>query len=522
MKKMKTNLKIMMLILMITSLNTSCSDDKLVEKPTTFATPNQLVTNKAGAEIYLAGAYDALQNLLGAGGDYKNRQPFAIHWGTTATDEVVTPGWEGARKIIFLQQVTPTESSVREMWKQLYQAVNQINSVIDRVSVLSENQISTADKENIIAQAKFLRAAAYFSLVSAWENVPLVEHETISLSQSSIEVPQSTADQTYQFIIKDLKYAISILPSKQGGGRATKGSSQALLAKVYLQMTGFPLKQTDKFAPAEALLSEVMSSGVYGLLPNYAQVFDLNHEQSVEMVFALGMQGPGISEGGNLGTFYGPNGSVRNGGGWGTCYINQEFESSYDRNDLRLRNNVAVHNADVTSPEAAVAVDPSTWSGDKTPWRGWKWHASKPNNYANDTPFDNPYIRYADVLLMYAEARNGQGKLTQSDIDLTVNKLRERARYIPTAVPNMVLGGKQQNADEILKERRQELCFEGWRRNDLIRFGKYKQTILAINQSGWSTAGNPGPNYQDFKIRWPIPDAEIKLNTKLKQNEGYN
>jgi hypothetical protein len=521
MKKMKKILKTLMLIIMIASLNTSCSDDKLVENPTTFATPNQLVTNKAGAEIYLAGAYDAIQNLLSAGGDYKNRQPFAIHWGTTATDEVVTPGWEGARKIIFLQQVTATEASVRELWKQLYQAVNQANSVIDRVSILSESQISNHDKESIIAQAKFIRAATYFALVSAWENVPIIEHETKDLSQSSIEVSQSKADVVYQFIIKDLKDAIAILPSKQGGGRATKGASQALLAKVYLQMTGFPLNQTDKFVPAEALLSEVMSSGTYDLLPNYANVFDLNHEQSVEMVFAFGMQGPGINEGGNLSTFYGPDGSVSNGGGWGTCYINQEFESSYDRNDLRLRNNIAVHNADLMTPEEAVAVDPSTWSGDKTPWRGWKWHASKPNNYANDTPFDNPYIRYADVLLMYAEARNGQGKLTQADIDVTVNRLRARARNTPTSVPNMVLGSKQQNSDEILSERRKELCFEGWRRNDLIRFGKYKETILAINQGGWSTAGNPGPNYQDFKIRWPIPHAEIQLNPKLIQNEGY-
>ncbi len=524
MKKTRTIFKSMALLLVVTAVIVSCSDDKLIEKPTTFASPDQLVQDKQGAEIYLAGAYSAIQNLLGSGGGRlpdgsRSYEPYQIHWGTTGTDEVVTPGWEGARKIIFLQQVTPTEISIRNMWNDLYRAVNQANSVIDRVSGMTESQIDTESKEYIIAQAKFIRAATYFALVVAWENVPLIKNETISLDD--IEVSQSSPQETYDFIIENLTEAIAVLPEEQGDGRATKGAAQALLGKVYLQMTGFPLNQTDKFALAQQQLQAVMDSGTYDLLPNYANVFDLDNEQSVEMVFSFPMDGPGLGEGGNLSTFYGPNGNVNNGGGWGTCYINQEFESSYDRDDLRLRNNVAVHNANSTSPEEAVAVDPNTWGTNKTGWRGWKTHAEKPNSYANDTPFDNPYIRFADVLLMFAEAKNGQGTLTQGDLDITVNRLRARARFIPTAVPDMVLGSQEENAAELLSERRKELCFEGWRRHDLIRFGKYGETIRAIDQGGWSTAGNPGPNYQDFEIRWPIPDAEMQLNPNLVQNEGY-
>ncbi len=517
MKKISTIFKSLILPFAVVLMLTSCNDDKLIENPSIFASPSQLVQDEAGAQIYLTGAYDAIQNTLGSGGNGK--EPYQIHWGTVATDEVVIPGWAGSRKILFLQQVSPTEVAVSDLWRELYQAVNQANSVIDRVGLMTADQIDADVQANIIAQAKFIRAATYFSLVVAWENVPLVKNETTSLD--NIEVPQSSPEDVYNFIIQDLTEAAAVLTAEQGGGRATKGAAQALLGKVYLQMTGFPLFQTDKFALAEQQLQDVMDSGVYDILPNYAHVFDLEHEQSVEMVFSLAMEGPGLNEGGNLSTFYGPNGSVNNGGGWGTCYINQEFESSYDRDDWRLRNNIAIHNANNTTPDEAVDVDPNTWSGDKTGWKGWKHHAASPNNYANDTPFDNPYIRYADVLLMYAEAKNGQGTLTQTDLDLTVNRLRARARVIPAAVPDMVVGSQSQNADELLSERRKELCFEGWRRHDLIRFGKYKETILAIDQAGWSTSGNPGPNYEDHEIRWPIPNSEMQLNPNLVQNEGY-
>ncbi|APZ45493.1 RagB/SusD family nutrient uptake outer membrane protein [Polaribacter reichenbachii] len=516
--KIKTNFKTIFLLLVTFSLVTSCSDVILKENPSTFVDPDALLVDKAGAEIYLVGAYDAIHNLLGSGGS--GVEPFAIHWGTIATDEVVVPGWGGAgRKEMYLQQVSPSMGSISSMWRQLYKAVNIANSVVDRVGAMTPDQIETEDKEYIVAQAKWIRAATYFALVNAFENVPLITNETIDLN--NLEVSQASPAEVYDFIVQNLIEAEAHLPSEQGGGRVTKGAANALLGKVYLQMTGFPLNQTDKFSLAEKALNKVITSGVYDLLPNYAEVFDLEHEQSVEMIISFSMEGPGLSEGGNLSTFYGPNGSVNEGGGWGTCYINHEFRKDYETDDLRLRNNIAVHNANDVSPEEAVEIDPSTWPATEGAWRAWKWHAEKPNSYANDTPFDNPYIRYADVLLLYAEALNGQGKLTQSVLDMTVNRLRGRARAVDGAVADMVLGSQQENADELLAERRRELCFEGWRRFDLVRYGKYKETILNINEAGWWNAGNPGVNYEDHEIRWPIPDSEMQLNPNLVQNPGY-
>ena len=486
----------------------SCDEDLLKEEPTTFVNPDTFLEDRQSAEIFLVGAYDAVQHIISSGGN--GRDAMRIHWGTVAADEVVLPGWAGDRKVMFLQQVTPGNVTVGRLWRFLYQGVNVTNSVIDRIGAMTADQIDDENKNRMIGEARFLRATLYFDLVSAWENVPLVKNEVVSLD--NLEVPQSTPQEVYEFIIEDLLFAESSLAEAQGGGRATKGAAQALLGKVYLQMTGFPLNQKDKFGLAAEKLEDVMNSGIYDLLPVYSHVFDLDHEQSIEMVFSIGMDGPGLNEGGLLSTFYGPNGSVNNGGGWGTCFINQEFEASYDRDDVRLKQNIAKHNQNDD-----VFVDGTN----PVSWRGWKHHAAKPNNYPNDTPFDNPYIRFADVLLMYAEAKLGQGALSQVILDQTINRVRARARGTAESVPDLILGSNEEMADAILNERRKELCLEGWRRNDLIRFGKYKEKILAIDQGGWSTAGNPGPNYEDFEIRWPIPEAELILNKRLVQNPGY-
>ena len=506
---MKYNFLIFYLSFFITiGLLVSCDDNFLTEEPTTFVNPDTFLEDTRSAETFLVGAYDAVQYIISSGGN--GQDGMRIHWGTVAADEVVIPGWEGDRKLMFLQQVTPSNVTVGNLWRFLYEGVNVTNSVVDRIGAMTADQIDAEDQNRMIAEARFLRATLYFDLVVAWENVPLVKNEVISLD--NLDVPQSSPAEVYDFIIEDLLFAETHLREEQGNGRATKGAVQAMLGKVYLQMTGFPLNQKDKFGLAAEKLEAVMNSGVYDLLPVYSNVFDLNNEQSVEMVFSIGMDGPGLGEGGLLSTFYGPNGSVNNGGGWGTCYINQEFEASYDREDVRLKQNVAKHNQNDD-----VFVD----GNNPVSWRGWKHHAEKPNNYPNDTPFDNPYIRYADVLLLYAEAKLGQGQLTQDILDQTVNRVRARARNTTDAVPDLQLGSDEEMLLALLDERRKELCLEGWRRGDLIRFGKYKEYVLAIDQGGWSTAGNPGPNYEDHEIRWPIPEAELVLNDKLVQNPGY-
>lgn len=497
---------------------TSCQDGFLDEKPTTFVNPDDFLTDLSAAETYLNGAYSATRDIVSSGSI--DNSGVAIHWGETGTDELVFPPWAvDDRKELFLYQITPTSDVTFVVWRDLYKAVNAANSVINRVGAMSPDLISNADQDRIIAEAKFLRGMLYFTLVKIYENIPLIIKESNDLSNTSVK--QVSPQKVYEQIIKDLEEAAEVLEEKQGGGHATKGAAQALLGKVYLQMTGFPLNQTQQFAKAAAEFEKVINSDLYDLLPDYTDVFDLEHEQSEEMVFSFGMEGPGLESGGRLGSFYGPVGSVSQGGGWGTCNINQEFEASYDRDDVRLRNNIAKHNSNLHTPEEGL-TDSATWSNSGSSWRGWKWHADKPNSYTDDTPFDNPYIRYADVLLSYAEAKNGDNLLTQAILDSTVNKVRTRARGTATAVPDIIFTNRSEMADVILQERRLELCLEGHRKDDLIRFGKLKEVVQAINENNPNSAGNPGSNYEDHEIRWPIPERERALNKALNQNAGYD
>tara|TARA_R110002049_G_scaffold45604_2_gene132910 strand:- start:6941 stop:8581 length:1641 start_codon:yes stop_codon:yes gene_type:complete len=528
-------------------LLTSCDSSFLEESPTNFSDPNALLTDKKGAEIYTVGTYNAARVLASGPNGW-----FSM-WGTLGADELVVPNWGGDTKAIYLQSLSPSNATLRSMWENLYISINRANSAIDRISDMTEDQIDAESKGKLVGESRFIRALLYFALVNTWENVPLIKNETTTLA--NLEVSQATPKEVYEFIIEDLLFAESVLDEGQGGGRVTKGAAQAFLGKVYLQMTGFPLNETDKYALAEVKLKAVMDSGVYELLNFYPDVFDISNEQNSEIVFSIGFDGPGLNQGGQLGTFYGPEGQAQNGGQSGNSfYVNWElagnsdphpigagtwaernnykFAQGYHEDDIRCRNNIAKHNVNEPqgwTPEDGMynaAARKANLAWRKPIWKAWKWHNIRPSNWANDTPFDQPVIRYADVLLMYAEALNGQGKLTQNDIEITVNRLRTRATIFPDEVkpqdvaPLMILSTQQDNADEILSERRKELCFEGWRRNDLIRFGRYQEAINS-NQPAWSNSGNAQLQYSDFEIRWPIPASEILINHNLIQNPGY-
>jgi hypothetical protein len=438
----------------------------------------------------------------------------------------------------------------------MYVSLNRVNSVVDRVGAMTEDQISVTDRDKLVAEARFLRAIINFGLVSSWENVPLMKNETVSLE--NLEVGQSTPQEVYAFIEEDLIFAKNNLEATQGGGRATKGAAQALLGKVYLQMTGHPINDASYFAKAENELKDVIDSNVYSLVPYYPDIFTQDNEQNNEIIFSFGFEGPGMDQGGRIGTLYGPLGTSINGGASGNnWYVNWElagpetgpsntgkwtkgkggnprnnhpFAQPYTDDDIRARNNIAKtqtnqgHLINEWPQDGMFGAARNQFKGN---WKAWKWHNIRPSNWGNDAPLDEAYIRYADVLLMYAEALNGQNKLTQADADMTINLIRTRARVFPdevkdaTIVPDLTVGSQQYNADEILSERRKELCFEGWRRNDLIRNGLYYEAINS-SQPVWSNSGNPQPQYTPNEIRWPIPASELQINSKLVQNDGYN
>ncbi|WNJ20067.1 RagB/SusD family nutrient uptake outer membrane protein [Pontibacter sp. G13] len=485
----------------------SCQD-LLVEEPTIFVAPETFYEDESDAQIALNGAYGTLQDdwifdFVG----------FPTHWGNKGVDEINAPNWAGGgRKELHLYQLTPTMPIFENLWRAHFRAVNTCNGVIDRVAAMSEEQIVAESQERIIAEARFLRGLIYFNLVKMFGNVPLVTSEVVSLD--NLEIPQTSEAEVYDQIIEDLQFAATVLEEGQGGGRATKGAAQALLGKVYLQMTGWPLMQTEKFAMAAAQFEEVINSGVYSLQANYTDVFDYNNDQNSEIVFAVGFEGPGLNEGSSLGTYMGPNGRLEYGGGYGTEYINNEFALSYEEGDTRRAQNVADIN--VNNPENVIG---------QANWRPWKWKKPNPNNFLYDAPFDMPIIRFADVLLCYAEALNGvNGAPTAAAFD-AVNEVRARARGEASADTVLIpLAGLNHDefVDALVYERRWELCFEGHRKDDLIRMGKLEEVLARHDEPQWSNAGNPYTDYRPYKRKFPVPTREMDLNSNLVQTEGYD
>ncbi len=532
------------LIVLIIVFTGSCQK-YLEEDPTVFASPNEILVDANGAELYTVGNYAQIKVLAS---DFDG---WLLMWGTIAADEIVIPNWGASSRSIYLHSFATSNIAIFNIWKNIYQSINRINSGIERISEMSSDQIDEDVKNKFIGEHKFLRAMLYFSLVSSWENVPLILEESNSDDIGNFEVFQSSPEDIYNLITNDLIFAETVLNEEQGLGRATKGAAQALLGKVYLQMTGFPLYKTENYNLAANKLESVINSGIYDLLPYYPDVFSVEQEQSNEIIFSIGADGPGLNQGSNLGTLFGPQGQTISGGAAGNnWYINLElagpdsgfgstgnfngarnyysFAQSYTEDDIRSRNNVAKHNVNQCNCNAEDGMFSTIHrnQGNIAGWKPWKWHNINPSNWGSDTPLDQPYIRYADVLLMYAEALNGQDIFTQADADATINLIRERARVFPDEVkadsllPSLVVGSQQYNADEILSERRKELCLEGWRRNDLIRFGRYYEGINSV-QNTWSNSGNPQGQFSSHEIRWPIPFNEIQLNSNLIQNSGY-
>ena len=541
-------------ILAFTLLIFGCQDNFLDEPTSSIIDPETLLTSKTGAEVYTVGAYDAARNVIASNWPSQDTGGWFNMWGVIATDEIVLPGWSPF-KPVYLHTLSPLDIYIRYLWENMYISLNKVNSVVDRVGAMTADQINVDDRDMLVAEARFLRAMINFALVSSWENIPLMKNETISLE--NLEVSQATPLEVYQFIEEDLIFAKNNLGVSQGGGRATKGAAQALLGKVYLQMTGHPINDETYFSKAQIELEDVINSGVYSLMNYYPDIFTLENEQNNEIVFAFGFDGPGLNQGSRIGTFYGPLGpSIKGGANGNNWYVNWElagpatgpgntgnwtsgkgglprnnhsFAQPYTEDDIRSRNNISkTHvnrvSADIVWPDDAMFG--SARNQFKGNWKPWKWHNIRPSNWGNDTPLDEAYIRYADVLLMYAEALNGKGILTQASADISINLVRARARVFPNEIkdnsllPDLIVGTKEYNKFEILSERRKELCFEGWRRNDLIRSGLYFEAINS-SQPVWSNSGNPQPQFTPHEIRWPIPASEIQINPNLVQNDGY-
>ncbi len=404
--------------------------------------------------------------------------------------------------------LTPSNGMANALWLGHFDLVGKTNYVLDRVKN-DPNPNTPADlKLAAQAQARFLRAYSYFMMVRLFGRVPLIDSITTgSASQSNI--PQSNSAQIYAFIESDLQFAAANLPSSYDAkfiGKATSGAANGLLAKVYLTQK--------KWGPASNAASMVMNSGMYNLTVPYATIFNEEGENTKESLFEVQAYADAAnptSFGSQHANVQGVRGTGQWDLGWGFNVPSTSLEAAYEAGDPRKARTILYTGGTSLFGEAIPAGLPNPRYNNKV-YTNPARRASVGNRFG--WWMNVRLLRYADVVLMYAEAANEVGGTDNTTKALAaLNSVRARARGTnSTILPNIVTVDQSVLRDAIRQERRVELGMEYDRFFDLVRWGTAAQVLQS-----------QGKNYVAGKHELlPIPQSQIDLSKGiLTQNPGY-
>lgn len=497
---MKKNLYKSMLAIGFSILINSCSSF-LDENPTDRLVVNNFYTTDDDAQAAVNATYQQLNGLY-------NRLMYML--GELPTDNMKNglgmpnANLQDLEFLLFNSQNT----FIRDMWSNCYAGISKANSAINNIPNITMN---TELKNRLLGEAMFLRALYYFNLVRYFGDVPLVtDVKTISDALG----PRTPIDQVYTQIIDDLTFAEENLPLRSeylatDEGRATKGAAKILLGKVYLTMHDF-VSAKDKLA--EVIDNEATYG--YGLHANYGDNWKPATETCIEAVFYLEYKAPPFTANGEMG-LAAPKYSIP-GGNIGVTGCNeadiptQELYDQFDPNDLRRNVNFRFK---FTNPKNGKILTSSI------PLFGKYWIDGL--DACNKCDINMHVIRYADALLMYAEALNEVDRT--GDAINVLNRVRERA--FGNSSGNYGIVSKEAFRTIVMNERRLEFPLEGHRWFDMVRTGTFIQRMIEHSAYEASVAESNktdlASNIKDYMILMPIPQREIDLNPQLKQNPGW-
>ncbi len=414
-----------------------------------------------------------------------------------------TDGIETVQEANFVTD--PSNPGVLDLYRGPGPGILRCNLVLANVPGM---KIDTALKARILGEAHFLRGLYYFILVRFFGGVPLITQPVTAAS--NLYPSQAPADSVYHLIIEDLTDAMTLLPGREAYtgadiGRASKGSATGLLAKVYLTLGS----TAANYQKVLSLCQQVTALG-YQLNVNYADNFDPAHKNSVESLFEVQYSGTttygffdDLNQASWTSTFMGPRNTNFVAGAYGWNQPTKEFADSYEPGDKRKDLTILYQGC----PSFYGNAYKSSYSSTGFNVRKFLVPTTVSPDY-NTSPEDFVVLRYADVLLMEAEAFNQLGRTNEALVPL--NLVRQRAG-LPDVQP-----GLSQSAlrDTILHERRMELAFEGQRWFDLIRVDNGQYALNFFHSIGKT-------NFTSKFLLLPVPQEEIDANPNLKQNPGY-
>ncbi|WP_350288959.1 RagB/SusD family nutrient uptake outer membrane protein [uncultured Croceitalea sp.] len=476
------------LVFTVTAFLMSCTADEFLNPiPDTVVVEESFFQTDADVEASVLGIYDALQGVNENSGtnigNFNRGVQFEHLLTEHRTDNTRNATLEGSKSDFHRYVVDANNVESEDYYASMYEAIFRANNTLRFIDIADES-----NRARYTAEAKFLRAYAYFKLVRLFSDVPLVtavagpeDNETLFT-----RIPE---EQIYAQIVEDLQEAISVLDNTYKA-RASRAAAQGVLAKVYMT------QPNPNYSGAEQLCEAIISSGEFALENNFTDVF--YNELNDEIIFAIQYQFGNTLESQSFSSEF--TSFSRQGREDGQNIVNDNLVADFSafggvrggQSFINLGSSIEVIKF---LPEGSdITVSPPTYG-------------ENARNAGND------YIalRYADVLLMHVEATIGSGTST-SDIGAIQSFQQIRDRAFPATAPNAI---SSISKDELLTERRVELAFENQRWFDLLRFGVANDVLSAH-------AVEMGYVYSPRDLLLPIPAREINLSDGLlTQNPGY-
>ncbi|OKL38975.1 RagB/SusD family nutrient uptake outer membrane protein [Pontibacter flavimaris] len=453
---MLNNIKTKVVCMALLGLSLSACEDKLNIEPRGSISPEAVTPSDT--EVLLNGVYDGFQ---GGASSY--------HYLSFLTDDLSADNL--AYRATFFQHGEVDDNSIsannlltQYFWQGLYKGIYRANFFLQTVDKLDESTFSRpARKDEVMAEARYLRAYGYYSLVTRWGGVPILREPTTE------KVARNSEQEVWDFIIEDLKFAVENAGDFRDASYVSKSAAKALLARVYLA--------TKNYAEAEKLAEEVIANEKFRLSDDYDNIF--TNKSNAERIFHLNST---ANDGTSMPYFLIANvelpstGKNTNGGRF-ELPIDNSLAAAFEDGDKRK----------------ATTLQPIVFGGVDY-FMAYKYRLSADGSNAWTVS------RLAEMYLISAEARAEQNNLIGALERL--NDVREKRGLLPTvAVTQDGLRLK------IEQERRVELAVEGHRWYDLIRTGRAIEVLPNVTSEN--------------QLKYPIPQAEITVNELLTQNPGY-
>lgn len=476
MKNIANCFKPLIVLSVFTTVFGSCT--KLDEEPFGLVSPENYFNSVGQAESVLVGATGELWQIW---------NDYSYGWGYFNHDDQLDGG-----------NLNISFRHAEELWQAHWSSLLNLNTLLRAVHADRIKNASQEEIDLIVGQAKFLRAYNYFMLVRMYGGLPVYTDDMEDPALNPIE-RGSVAD-VYALIEADFLDAIAKLPDHWDAdkrGRPSKGAAKGLLAKVYLTMATAPLNDVSKYAKAEQMAKQVIDDGIHSLTHNIEDVFLLGNKYSPEMMWSFNSNYDDLATDAQI---WAPS----EWSGWGDFPVDPAWEALWPDQPRKAAYLVTEING----------VNYRDWDNQKPAVRKFLMPNIPEEDLLNSAATYNvPIIRYADVLLIYAEAANmAHGSPTQEACD-AINQVIDRANgYVANAAHPLFTTAMTKEAFDkgVIEERNWELCFEFDRWFDLVR-----KRILGEKNPRYAA------DFSDADYLFPIPEKDLRLNKLLTQNPGY-